>query len=342
MVDKKKYLITGSSGFIGFHLAKKLLKLGLDVVGLDNHNDYYDVNLKLDRKKYLSGLKVEGNFNFIEGDLVDRSLLRDTFKNFKPDIVINLAAQAGVRYSLKNPHVYLKSNIEGFLNLIEESKDACVEHLVYASTSSVYGASTAMPFNEEGNTDHPIQFYAVTKKANELTAHAYSSLYNLPTTGLRFFTVYGPWGRPDMSLFLFTKNILEGKPISLYNNGDHVRSFTYVDDLVDTILKVSMDVSSPDKLWNSDKPNSSSSLAPYRILNIGNPQPIKLLDFISAIENSLGIESIKKLMPLQKGDIRATEASNKLIEDKYGQQEYTTIEEGVESFVQWFIKYYKH
>ena len=338
---KKKYLVSGAAGFIGFHLCKKLLVDGHQVIGFDNLNDYYDPKLKIDRVNNLLNLKSSGGFEFFEGDLLDKNFLKDIFDTYKPEFVINLAAQAGVRFSLENPDVYVSSNVQGFLNIIELCKDYKVRHLIYASTSSVYGASTDMPFAEDNLTDHPIQFYAVTKKANELTAHAYSSLYGLPTTGLRFFTVYGPWGRPDMSLFLFTKNIIEGKPISLFNEGDHVRSFTYVEDLVQTISRVSIDMPISDPSWDSDKPNSSTSSAPYRIFNIGNPHPVKLTDFVASIEKSLDIKAIKKLMPLQKGDIRATEASNKSIENKFGKQTYTSIEEGVNNFVKWYLSYYQ-
>lgn len=339
--QKKTYLVTGSAGFIGYHLCDLLLKGGHVVIGFDNYNDYYNPVLKKQRTKNLLESKDSCNFTFLEGDLLDKKFLNAIFVDHNPNIVVNLAAQAGVRFSLKNPDAYLKANIQGFLNLVEECKDHSVDHLVYASTSSVYGSSTDMPFAEDSLTDHPLQFYAVTKKTNELTAHAYSSLYELPTTGLRFFTVYGPWGRPDMSLFIFTKNIIEGKPISLFNNGDHIRSFTYVEDLVETISKVSLDISLPDDGWNSDKPNSSSSSVPYRIFNIGNPHPVKLTDFVASIEDSLGKKAIKELMPLQKGDIRATEASNFLIEDRFGKQSYTSIEEGVDNFVQWYLSYYQ-
>ena len=339
--DKKIYLVTGSAGFIGFHLCKILLTQGHKVIGFDNLNDYYDPSLKKHRLDNLLDNDKGKNFLFFEGDLLDKSFIKKIFMDHKPNLVVNLAAQAGVRYSLENPDVYVSSNVQGFLNIIELCKDYKVRHLIYASTSSVYGASTDMPFAEDNLTDHPIQFYAVTKKANELTAHAYSSLYGLPTTGLRFFTVYGPWGRPDMSLFLFTKNIIEGKPISLFNNGDHVRSFTYVEDLVQTISRVSIDVPISDPLWDSDKPNSSTSSAPYRIFNIGNPHPVKLTDFVASIEKSLDMKAIKKLMPLQKGDIRATEASNRSIEDRFGEQTYTSIEEGVNNFVQWYLSYYQ-
>jgi len=338
---KKIYLVTGSAGFIGFHLCKILLKQGHKVIGFDNLNDYYDPSLKKQRLDNLLDNDQSKNFLFFEGDLLDKSFIKKIFTDHKPNLVVNLAAQAGVRYSLKNPDAYVSSNIQGFLNLVEECKEHEVEHLVYASTSSVYGASTDMPFAEDSLTDHPIQFYAVTKKTNELTAHAYSSLYGLPTTGLRFFTVYGPWGRPDMSLFIFTKNILEGKPISLFNNGDHVRSFTYVEDLVQTISKASLDVPFSDSSWDSNNPNSSTSSVPYRIFNIGNPQPVKLIDFVASIEKSLDKTAIKELMPLQKGDIRATEASNRLIEDRFGEQKYTSIEEGVNNFVQWYLSYYQ-
>lgn len=338
---QKRILVTGAAGFIGAHLCNRLLSEGYEVIGLDNLNDYYDRNLKKDRLKKLIVSENIKNFQFFKGDLIDRKFLNELFQAHRPNIVINLAAQAGVRFSLKNPDAYISSNIQGFLNIIEECKDQGIEHLIYASTSSVYGASTDMPFSEDSSTDHPIQFYAVTKKTNELTAHAYSSLYGLPTTGLRFFTVYGPWGRPDMSLFIFTKNIIEGKPISLFNNGDHVRSFTYVDDLVETISKVSVDIACSDNNWDSSNPNTSSSNAPYRIFNIGNPDTVKLNDFVLSIEKALGIEAIKELMPLQKGDIKATEASNELIQTRYGKKQYASIQEGVNNFVNWYLSYYQ-
>ena len=338
---QKRILVTGAAGFIGAHLCNRLLSEGYEVIGLDNLNDYYDRNLKKDRLKKLIVSENIKNFQFFKGDLIDRKFLNELFQAHRPNIVINLAAQAGVRFSLKNPDAYISSNIQGFLNIIEECKDQGIEHLIYASTSSVYGASTDMPFSEDSSTDHPIQFYAVTKKTNELTAHAYSSLYGLPTTGLRFFTVYGPWGRPDMSLFIFTKNIIEGKPISLFNNGDHVRSFTYVDDLVETISKVSVDIACSDNNWDSSNPNTSSSNAPYRIFNIGNPDTVKLNDFVLSIEKALGIEAIKELMPLQKGDIKATEASNELIQTRYGKKQYASIQGGVNNFVNWYLSYYQ-
>ena len=338
---QKRILVTGVAGFIGAHLCNRLLSEGYEVIGLDNLNDYYDRNLKKDRLKKLIASENIKNFQFFRGDLIDRKFLSELFQTHRPNIVINLAAQAGVRFSLENPDVYISSNIQGFLNIIEECKDRGIEHLIYASTSSVYGASTDMPFSEDSSTDHPIQFYAVTKKTNELTAHAYSSLYGLPTTGLRFFTVYGPWGRPDMSLFLFTKNIIDGKPISLFNNGDHSRSFTYVDDLVETISKVSLDIARSDNNWDSSNPTTSSSNVPYRILNIRNPQTVTLNEFVSYIEESLEMKAIKELMPLQQGDIRATEASNKIMEKKYGKQSYTSLKVGVNNFIKWYRDYYR-
>src|SRR5262249_17446721 len=297
-------LVTGAAGFIGFQLARKLLQKGQDVVGLDNMNDYYDVSLKEARLRELE--EVQG-FRFMRLDIAEGNEIDRLFAAAKFDVVINLAAQAGVRYSLVNPHAYVRSNIEGFVNVLEACRRHEVRHLIYASSSSVYGAVTKMPFSVHQNVDHPVSVYGATKKANELMAHSYSHLFGLPTTGLRFFTVYGPWGRPDMALFLFTRNILAGTPVELFNNGDHIRDFTYIDDIVEGLVRVLKQPPPPrDPAWNPKKPDPASSSAPWRIYNIGNSQPTKLTRYIEVLEECLGRKAEKKMLPMQAGDVHAT------------------------------------
>jgi UDP-glucuronate 4-epimerase len=334
----KNILVTGAAGFIGFHLSKKLLGLGYQVTGLDNLNDYYEVSLKENR---LAQLKDHENFRFHQVDLVDRAAMEKLFTENQFDAVVNLAAQAGVRYSIENPHVYIDTNIVGFINILEGCRHNRVKHLVFASSSSVYGANTKMPFSVHDNVDHPISLYAATKKANELMAHTYSHLYNLPTTGLRFFTVYGPWGRPDMALFLFTKAILEGNPIKVFNEGKMRRDFTYIDDIVEGIIRVTEHIPQGNSDWNSDQPDPGSSKAPYKIYNIGNNQPVELMYFIETIEKAVGKTAIKNLLPLQDGDVPATYANvDDLIQD-VSFKPATPIETGIQNFVSWYRDYYK-
>lgn len=338
MPKKNKVLITGAAGFIGFHLAGKLLGRGDEVVGVDNLSDYYDVNLKHDRLKQLRGAE---NFRFVRLDIGDRNGVARLFEEERFDVVVNLAAQAGVRYSLVNPHAYIDSNINGFLNVLEGCRHTSVGHLVFASSSSVYGANTNMPFSVHHNVDHPVSLYAATKKSNELMAHAYSSLYKLPTTGLRFFTVYGPWGRPDMALFLFTEAVLEGRPIKVFNYGKMQRDFTYIDDITEGVVRVMDKTPGPDPRWDGANPDSATSYAPYKLFNIGNNQPVELSRFIEAIEECLGRKAEKELLPLQAGDVPSTYADvDDLIRDT-GFKPSTTIEEGIKRFVQWYREYYK-
>ena len=336
-------LVTGCAGFIGFHTSKYLLEMGEKVIGIDNLNDFYDVNLKKNRLKILKKLSLENKkkaaFKFYKLNLEDKKKLHKCFEENKIKIVINLAAQAGVRHSLKNPDDYVKSNIIGFLNILEISKDTKIEHLVYASTSSVYGALPP-PFKETIPADHPIQFYAVTKRANELMAHSYSHLYDLPTTGLRFFTVYGPWGRPDMALFKFVKSILDDKPIQIFNNGNHSRSFTYIDDIVDGIIKITSKKAEPDPSWNINLYTDNSS-APFRIFNIGNDKTVDLMDFIEEIEKQLGKKAKKKFMPLQKGDVKTTIADISKIKKFIEYQPKTDYKEGIKEFINWYLEFYK-
>jgi UDP-glucuronate 4-epimerase len=332
-----KILVTGAAGFIGFHTANLLLERGDTVVGLDNLNDYYDVSLKLGR---LEILKRYSNFSFVKLDLADRTGMAELFAREKFNRVINLAAQAGVRYSLQNPMAYVDSNVVGFANVLEGCRHNGVEHLVYASTSSVYGANTKMPFSVHQNVDHPLSFYAATKKANELMAHTYAYLYGLPVTGLRFFTVYGPWGRPDMALFLFTKNILAGKPIDVFNYGNHRRDFTYIDDIVQGVVRAMDRIATPNPDWNSDEPDPGTSKAPYRLYNIGNNAPVELMKYIECIENCLGKKAKKNLLPLQLGDVPDTYADvDDLVRD-VGYKPATPVEEGVRKFVEWYLEYY--
>ena len=333
-----KILITGAAGFIGYHLSKSLLERGDEVVGLDNINDYYDVNLKLSR---LQKLKFEKRFKPVRIDLVDRDAMARLFSEEKFDVVVNLAGQAGVRYSLVNPHSYTDSNITGFLNVLEGCRHNNVKHLVFASSSSVYGANTKMPFSVHHNVDHPVSLYAATKKANELMAHTYASLYKLPCTGLRFFTVYGPWGRPDMALFLFTKAILEGRPIDVFNHGKMKRDFTYIDDIVSGVVRVIDKVPSPDPHWDGNSPDSATSYAPYRLYNIGNNNPVDLMKFIGILEDCLGNMAEKNLLPIQPGDVPATYADvDDLVRD-VGFKPATELEVGIRNFVDWYKDYFK-
>lgn len=331
-------LVTGVAGFIGFHLSQRLLARGDRVVGLDNLNDYYDVNLKQDRLRQLEG---RDGFRFVRASLEDRMALEEIFAGERFDVVVNLAAQAGVRYSLKNPHAYVESNLVGFINILEGCRHHGVKHLVYASSSSVYGANTAMPFSIHHNVDHPVSLYAATKKANELMAHTYSSLYGLPTTGLRFFTVYGPWGRPDMALFLFTKAILEGRPIDVYNHGKMQRDFTFIDDIVEGVMRVMDRTPEPNPAWSGDRPDPGTSYAPYRIYNIGNNSPVELLTFIETIEKCIGKTAEKNFLPIQAGDVPATYADVDDLMNDVGFKPATPIGEGVRRFVEWYREYYR-
>ncbi len=335
---QNKILVTGAAGFIGFHLSRKLCDNDWEVAGLDNLNDYYDVNLKKDR---LQILKSNKNFMFHKVDMNERESIKKLFEEEKFDYVVNLAAQAGVRYSLKNPYSYIDTNISGFLNILEGCRHNPVKHLIYASSSSVYGANTKMPFSVHDNVDHPVSLYAATKKANELMAHTYSNLYKINTTGLRFFTVYGPWGRPDMALFIFTKNIVEGKPIDVYNNGKMRRDFTYVDDIVDGIIKLIPNIPGPNPDWNGDNPDSATSFAPYKLYNIGNNQPVELMRFIEVLEENLGKKGIKNFMPIQPGDVPATYADVDDLMAAVGFKPSTSIEDGISRFVNWYKDYYK-
>jgi len=338
MKDSKKILVTGGAGFIGFHLSKRLIKEGYEVIGLDSINNYYDTSLKKARLKILN--ETKGSYDFVKHDISRISTI-DLLKEINPSFIVNLAANAGVRYSIQNPRIYVKNNIYGFLNILEAAKEINLENLVYASTSSVYGANTDYPFSEKKGVDHPLQFYAVTKRTNELMAHSYASLFNIKSTGLRFFTVYGPWGRPDMALFLFTKNILKNKPIKIFNNGDHLRDFTYVDDIVDGIHRAIFNLNYEDKNWDSKKPDPSSSYAPFRIFNIGASDPVQLMDYVKEIENNLGIEAIKEFHPLQPGDVKATTADITNIQTQLGYAPSTNIKTGVKNFVEWYREYYQ-
>jgi UDP-glucuronate 4-epimerase len=338
-----KVLVTGAAGFIGFHATKALLERGDEVVGFDNVNDYYDPSLKENRLKILIETAQAGNgkFAFFRENLADRSAVERCFQEHDFDRVIHLAAQAGVRYSLENPLAYVESNLVAFTNVIESCRHAKVPHLTYASTSSVYGANTRMPFSEHQGVDHPLQFYAATKRANELMAHSYSHLFGLPTTGLRFFTVYGPWGRPDMALFLFTKNILEGKPISVFNQGRHTRDFTYVEDIVEGVIRSSDQIASSNSNWNCDQPDPATSSAPFRIFNIGNSQPVQLLEYIDAVETALRKKAIKEMKPLQAGDVPDTFADTSELQRAVQYKPATPVKQGVARFVNWYRGYYR-
>lgn len=333
-----KVLVTGTAGFIGSSLAHRLLDRGDEVIGIDNLNDYYDVELK---KTRLSKLTPKDGFTDVRVSLEDREGIEKVFKEHRPQRVINLAAQAGVRYSLTNPHSYVDSNVMGFLNLLEGCRYYDVEHLVYASSSSVYGANTNMPFSVHHNVDHPVSLYAATKKANELMGHTYSHLYKIPTTGLRFFTVYGPWGRPDMALFIFTKKILAGEPIDVFNHGKHQRDFTFIDDIVEGVIRVLDQIPQPNPNWTGDAPDSATSYAPYKLYNIGNNQPVELMHFISVIEKELGLEAKKNMLPLQQGDVPATYADIDDLTDAVGFKPSTSIEDGIKAFLDWYREYYQ-
>jgi len=330
-------LVTGAAGFIGMHLSKRLLEQGYEVVGIDNLNDYYDPKLKEAR---LTELNKYNHFTFMKLDLVDKEGILELFNKFSFTYVIHLAAQAGVRYSLQNPHAYVDSNLVGFVNILEACRHYPVRHFIYASSSSVYGANQKMPFSTSDNVDHPVSLYAATKKANELMAHTYSHLYGIPTTGLRFFTVYGPWGRPDMAYFSFTKNILEGKPIKVFNHGNMRRDFTYIDDIVEGMVRLldKPPVSNPN--WDRMSPDPSSSYAPYKIYNIGNNQPVKLLDFIETLESLIGVKAKMEFLPMQPGDVEATYADIDDLQKAVGFHPSTSIEDGLRKFVEWYRSYY--
>jgi UDP-glucuronate 4-epimerase len=332
-----KFLVTGAAGFIGFHTCKALLDRGDEVIGLDNLNSYYDVRLKQARLNQLEG---RNGFSFHKLDLVDRKGIEELFATTRPQRVIHLAAQAGVRYSLENPHAYIDSNIVGTLNVLEGCRHNGVEHLVYASSSSVYGANTALPFSVHQNVDHPLSLYAASKKANELMAHTYAHLYRLPVTGLRFFTVYGPWGRPDMALFLFTRKILAGEPIDVFNEGHHARDFTYIDDIVEGVLRTADQVATANPDWSGDHPDPATSNAPYRLYNIGNNNPVDLMHFIACIEKALGREAKKNFLPLQPGDVPKTYANVDALVADIGFKPATPIEDGIAKFIAWYRSYY--
>lgn len=330
-------LVTGAAGFIGSAFAYKILQQGESVVGVDNLNDYYDVNLKRSR---LSRLTDYSNFTFEKLDISDRGAVSSLFEKYRFSKALHLAAQAGVRYSIECPELYIDANVVGFGNILEGCRSVDIEHLVYASTSSVYGANTKLPFSEQDNVDHPISLYAATKKANELMAHTYSHLYNIPTTGLRFFTVYGPWGRPDMALFKFTRGILNDEPIPVYNKGQMVRDFTYIDDIVEGLVRIIKKAAGPSPGWNGDNPDPSSSASPYRIYNIGNNQPIELMRYIEVLEDCLGKKAMLDLLPMQDGDVPATKADVRYLQQDFSYKPATTIEIGINNFVNWYRDYY--
>ncbi len=334
-----KMLVTGAAGFIGFHLSKRLLDEGYEVVGLDNLNDYYDVNLKEAR---LNILLQYDKFIFEKAGLEDRKEIESVFSKYEFSKVINLAAQAGVRYSIENPHAYINSNVVGFLNILEGCRHNNVSHLIYASSSSVYGANKTIPFSVHHNVDHPLSLYAASKKSNELMAHTYSSLYNLPTTGLRFFSVYGPWGRPDMALYLFAKNIVNGETIEIFNNGDMQRDFTYIDDIVENVFRlIERPPAKPNENWSGKNPDTGTSYCPYRVYNIGNSAPVELMRFVELIEEKLGKKANKKMMPMQKGDVKVNYADVSDLTEVTGFKPNTDIEKGIEEFVNWFKQYHK-
>lgn len=333
-----KIIITGAAGFIGFHLSKKLLDDSYQIIGIDNLNDYYDPNLKQSRLEILGKYN---NFNFHKVDLIDKAAVDNIFETYQPTHVINLAAQAGVRYSIENPYAYVDSNLTGFMNILEACRNYPVEHLLYASSSSVYGGNKVAPFSTNHNVDHPVSLYAATKKSNELMAHTYSHLYGIPTTGLRFFTVYGPYGRPDMAYFSFTKDILAGKPIKVFNHGKMERDFTYVDDIVEGIVKLIDKAPAPNKYWDESKDDLSTSFAPYKIYNIGNNNPVQLMRFINALESALGKEAEKVYMDMQPGDVLRTYADVSDLERDINFKPSTSIEDGLAKFVEWYKEYYK-
>jgi UDP-glucuronate 4-epimerase len=332
----RSVVVTGAAGFIGYSVARALLQRGDSVIGVDNLNDYYDVSLKEARLRDLAPFE---RFEFVKADVADEARVREVFES-RPSRIVHLAAQAGVRYSLVNPHAYVDSNIRGFLNVLEAARAGGIEHLVYASSSSIYGANTRQPFSEHQNVDHPISLYAATKKANELMAHTYAHLFGIPSTGLRFFTVYGPWGRPDMALFKFTRGILNDEPIPIYNRGQMVRDFTYVDDVVEGVLRVLDRPATPDEGWNGNDPDPATSHAPYRIYNIGNDRPVLLLDYIAALERTLGKKAKLDLQPMQPGDVASTQADVTELERAIGFRPRTSIDEGIRRFVEWYRGYY--
>ena len=333
-----KILVTGSAGFIGSALTLRLLARGDTIVGIDNHNDYYDPAIKEAR---LERFINNSNYTHLRIDLANRKLIEETFTKYKPDRVVNMAAQAGVRYSIENPLAYINSNIVGFAHILEGCRHNDIEHLVYASTSSVYGANTSMPFSVHQNVDHPLSVYSASKKSNELMAHTYSHLYRLPTTGLRFFTVYGPWGRPDMALFLFTKAILSNEKIKVFNHGKHRRDFTYIDDIVEGIIRTLDNPATHNSDWDSEKPDPGSSDAPWRIYNIGNNKPVELMDYIAALEKALGKKAEKEFLPLQAGDVPETYANVDDLVEEFNYKPNTSIEDGINSFVSWYKDYFK-
>jgi UDP-glucuronate 4-epimerase len=333
-----RILVTGAAGFIGFHLARSLLQRGDSVVGLDNLNAYYDVGLKQAR---VQELKILPRFSFVVADLSDQTAMESAYASGRFDAIVNLAAQAGVRYSIQNPHAYVDSNLVGFMNVLEGARQHSTGHLVFASTSSVYGMNTALPFAEYQNTDHPMSLYAATKKANEAMAHSYAHLFGIPCTGLRFFTVYGPWGRPDMALFKFTRGILSGEPIPVFNEGRMVRDFTYIDDIVEGIVRVIDRPAQPDPTWDGTEPNPATSSAPWRLYNIGNNRRVELMSYIHAIEKATGKQAKLQLLPMQAGDVVATEADTSAVEEATGFKPKTSVEEGVGKFVEWYRGYYK-
>tara|TARA_R100001440_G_scaffold47446_5_gene67392 strand:- start:71240 stop:72247 length:1008 start_codon:yes stop_codon:yes gene_type:complete len=333
-----KILVTGTAGFIGSTLALRLLARGDEVIGVDDVNDYYDVNLKEAR---LARLTCQAGFTEVRQDVADREAMAEVFRVHEPERVVHLAAQAGVRYSIENPNAYVDANLVGFMNILEGCRHNKVKHLVYASSSSVYGANEAMPFSVHDNVDHPLSLYAASKKANELMAHTYSHLYDLPTTGLRFFTVYGPWGRPDMALFIFTRKILAGEPIDVFNHGQHRRDFTYIDDIVEGVIRTLDKVASPNAEWTGERPDPGTSKAPYRIYNIGSNNPVELSRFIEIIEERVGKKAIKNMLPLQAGDVPATYADVDALIDDVGYKPATSVEDGIARFVDWYREFYK-
>lgn len=338
LINNMKILVTGAAGFIGFHTSQYLLNRGDSVIGVDNINDYYDPALKEAR---LSQLNNNDNFTFHKVDIVNKNAIDDIFKSETPDYVIHLAAQAGVRYSIENPYAYIDSNITGFMNILEACRYYPVKHLVYASSSSVYGANTLMPFSVNHNVDHPLSLYAATKKSNELMAHTYSHLYQIPVSGLRFFTVYGPWGRPDMALFIFTQKILNGETIDVFNHGKHKRDFTYIDDIVEGVVRVADNVAMANVSWDSDRPDPATSKAPYRLYNIGNNTPVELMYFIELIEKNVGAKANINYLPLQAGDVPETFANVDALIDYVDYSPSTSIETGIENFVNWYKEFYK-